>query len=125
MDLIAWSGRSPAGARGNCRSPQTEQPVCYSPWGRKELDTTEVTERRDMPNHLLVNRFTFFGNVLYLCQYFSSCCLLSSLDFSNCYCSYSGYVTLSESVTAEWERHILWTNKHIMIRHLCLWLLQP
>ena len=27
------------------RIPWTEEPAGYSPWGRKELDTTEVTER--------------------------------------------------------------------------------
>ena len=30
-------------------SPRTEEPVGYSPWGRKESDTTEVTQHAYEP----------------------------------------------------------------------------
>ena len=90
VGLITGSGRSAAGRLGNAVNTPVFMPgevhgqsslLDYSPWGCKELDTTEVTQQRDMLNHLLVNRFKFCGNVLYLCQYSSPCCMLSSLDF--------------------------------------------
>ena len=48
---ILGSGRSPGGGHGNhssilaWRIPWTEEPGGYSPWGRKESDKTDVTER--------------------------------------------------------------------------------
>ena len=44
--LIPGLGRSPRGGNGNqfqhaWRIPRTEEPAGYSPWGLKELDTTE------------------------------------------------------------------------------------
>ena len=51
MDLIPGLGRSPGGRHGNpLRYSCLENPhgqrslVGYSPWGRKEPDTTEMTE---------------------------------------------------------------------------------
>ena len=58
---IPGSGRSPGGEHGNSsilawRIPWTEEPGgLYSPWGRKELDTTEVTVET-------VSDFIFLGS---------------------------------------------------------------
>ena len=49
MGLIPESGRSPRGGHSNplqyscLENPWTEEPGGYSPWGHKELDTTEAT----------------------------------------------------------------------------------
>ena len=47
--LIPGLGRSPGGGNGNplqyscLENPMNREPVGYSPWDHRELDTTEVT----------------------------------------------------------------------------------
>ena len=49
VDSITESGRSPGEGHGKplqypcLENLMTEEPMGYSPWGRKELDTTEAT----------------------------------------------------------------------------------
>ena len=66
LGSIPGSGISTGGGHGNplqcscLENPTTEEPVACSPYGRKELDTTEATE----PSCTVVLKFTFNFSII-------------------------------------------------------------
>ena len=74
MGSVPGSGRYPGGGHGNllqysCLENSTDRGalVAYSPWGCKELDTTEVTACTDAPWNIYSNAMGF-PVVMYGCE---------------------------------------------------------
>ena len=61
MGLIPWLGRSPGGRHGNslqyfCLKIPRRGLACCSPWGHKELDTTEWLKNNNNINEDIIRK---------------------------------------------------------------------